>query len=165
MARDKRARTALVAGGLCIAVTMAYLILPRLDAFTEGNLSARFMDTGKSGRGDVLEMQVEIWKIRPILGVGPGLSKLYQQRWFKTSFAAHTEFSRMVSEHGIFGMIGIVVLGYLALHAVRNAGNHRDLTLAATVLVFSILYLYVNAMRLVAPSALFGLAFLRESKT
>ena len=72
--------------------------------------------------------------------------------------AAHTEYTRLLSEHGMLGIAAILLLVSLGYRTFRTA---RDVVARAWVLAMLIwvaLFLAVDAMRIVAPSFAFGLA-------
>ena len=72
---------------------------------------------------------------------------------------AHTEFTRLVAEHGV---LGLAALGLLVLHGWRvvwRVKSPRWRAFVAAMVAFSLLYMVVNAMRLVLPAFSFSLAF------
>ena len=45
------------------------------------------------------------------IGVGPGQANILREKYgFGKKVAAHTEFSRMLAEHGILGLISLLIL-------------------------------------------------------
>src|SRR5262249_17140325 len=104
---------------------------------------------------------LEIWADNPILGVGPGLAKgtraLYYER--AGSNGAHTEFSRLVSEHGIFGFGALWLLIVAAFKNINRARSAKARAVTASMVGWSFLYMMNAAMRLAAPSLVFGVTF------
>ena len=155
--RGRRARLALL--GMLVAFGLATaLAFPRLNEFTGGKLAVRFQDTELSGRESFMREDLESWKSAPIFGVGVGIAKFGRSGFT----AAHTEFSRCLAEHGLFGALSVMML--LALAARPLLACRRELAPVRPFLIamaaWTLLYLTVNGMRLAAPSFAFGLALL-----
>jgi O-antigen ligase len=129
----------------------------KLDSYTSGRLSARFHDTDMTGRDLVVRSDVEAWKENPLFGVGPG-QLLASRREQRMAGTAHTEFSRLLADHGTLGLGAVIVLvAMLGLRFLRaKSAEERAVVLALSA--WSVLFMAVNAMRLVAPSYIFGLA-------
>lgn len=139
-----------------IVVALGYFVVwPRLDNFTGGNITQRFTDTDTSLRADLSEADMQLWRDNRMLGVGPGRSKLGHL----DDIIAHTEFTRLLAEHGNFGVLFMVLMGgFGAWNTLRGySGRERGLSAACTT--WALLFMANSAMRLVAPSFMFGLAF------
>ena len=162
--RDARSRVkVLLVAGLCFVVAK-YVVLPRLDAFTGGSLIERFQDTGLTKRGDIARADIETWKSHLLFGVGPGLSKNYRDMLVSASgrqytLHTHTEYTRLLAEHGLFGLVALILMLSAAYRAVRQARSRKGKAFSASLLVWSLLFMLVYAMRLATPSFIFGLAF------
>jgi hypothetical protein len=151
-ARVQVMTTAALVGAIIMAV-----ILPRLEELTGGALATRFEDTGGSGRGLLIKADLETWSTSPILGVGVGLGGEERLKYFYTR-SVHTEYTRMVAEHGLLGLGALIVLGLIARRSLRRQKNPRGKALSAAFLVYALLFMAVNATRLAAPSFAFGAA-------
>lgn len=90
---------------------------------TEGNLILRYkgetsatingfkdksLNTITSGRFNILNEDIDLFWDNPFLGVGIGVSKL--QRSDSKGIVAHVEISRLLSEHGILGLLIVAIL-------------------------------------------------------
>ena len=73
--------------------------------------------------------------------------------------AAHTELTRLLAEHGLLGAGAVTLLFVMAFRALQGARAMRDKALVAALLAWSLLTMSHMAMRIVAPSLVFGLAF------
>jgi hypothetical protein len=104
---------------------------------------------------------LQIWFENPVLGVGPGGAYRVRQSLFGHHTAAHTEFSRLLAEHGILGFLAILLLLVMAKRSIGQGRTNGDKAFAASMIGWSLLYMGINAMRIVAPSFLFGLPFAR----
>ena len=147
-----RLRLALVAG--LVFCTGKYVIWPALDEFTDGTITARFTESDLSRRDEIGVADLIIWEEHPILGVGPGRSSLEHRE----SVIAHTEFTRVLAEHGVFGAAAIVLMLYLAYRNVRRAEWDKSRGFVLAMITWACLFMLNSAMRLAAPSFLIGLA-------
>ena len=71
--------------------------------------------------------------------------------------AAHTEFSRMVAEHGIFGFLAFLLLLLAGFQNLRRAHDPKAKAMAAALTCWGFGFMLVTAMRLVAPAVIIGL--------
>jgi O-antigen ligase len=157
LVRNRRARVTLVLVGTFLFAVGRYVVVPRLDEFTEGKFTERYASTKTSNRVLLASYDLEIFAANPVLGVGPGVAA--GKRGELGHFgAAHTEFTRMLAEHGILGVMSLCALLLLAMRTLMNARSLHSRALVAAMLVWFGLFLLVNAMRLAAPAFLFGLA-------
>jgi hypothetical protein len=108
--RNKRERTVVIFGLLAIWLIGIYLIFPRLNAFTGGMLEQRFANLDTTNREAIARADLDVWLGNPILGVGPGLSKSARMELIGFSVAAHTEYTRVLAEHGVAGVLALVFL-------------------------------------------------------
>jgi len=143
-----------------------FILLPYLDAFTKGALSARFQDPDSTHRVDLIENDLDAWSDNPVLGVGMGESQLYHQASLDREIAAHahTEFSRLLAEHGTLGLAAFVLILVMGAMNLKRAPTTFTKATIAALICWSFLYMSVNAMRMVAPSFVFGLSFAEVMK-
>ncbi len=130
-----------------------YVVWPALVGFTGGNLAVRYSDTSLTHRDELGNADLELFMSNPVLGVGPGLST----RRHRGTVATHTEFTRVLAEHGFFGAIYIGVMLWLGAFKVFKAPTAREKALVASAVAWSMLFMLNAAMRTVAPSFMFGL--------
>jgi hypothetical protein len=144
----------LVVGSL--VVTIGYTVFwPQLDSFTGGNLGQRFTETDTSLRADLGEADMQLWRENRLMGVGPGRSKLGHL----DDIIAHTEFTRLLSEHGMFGLTAMLLMAFAACYNTWRGASGREKSFAASCATWAVLFMLNSAMRLVAPSLMFGLSF------
>jgi O-antigen ligase len=72
--------------------------------------------------------------------------------------AAHTEYTRMLAEHGMFGLLAMLVLFAIAIRTFQRARALEARAFVGALFVWSALFMLINAMRLVAPAFVAGLA-------
>jgi O-antigen ligase len=165
-ARNRRIRNRiiLIVG---IALTVGYFaVVPWLSGFTGGAFGERFSDT-ESARTDLAANDLEIFIENPVFGVGPGMTK-YQRLTYgvcklrsddcANEASSHTEFTRMLGEHGLAGLIAIGAFGLLAFRSVRSAARERPFAVA--FVAWAVAQMFYANLRVVAVPFAFGLAFL-----
>lgn len=60
-----------------------------------------------------MQTDIEIWSKYVIFGIGPGALKYYRKNVHGRKKSPHTEYTRLLSEHGSFGLIALVLLGLM----------------------------------------------------
>ncbi|MCW2968571.1 MAG: putative rane protein [Solirubrobacteraceae bacterium] len=135
------------------------LVFSRTDAFTEGSLKERFSETSTSNRGDIAASDLDLWRDNRFIGVGPGLAKFSrpEPRFFGVS--PHTEFTRLLAEHGLLGLLSLVPLLWMIVARVLRAPTAWNQALTVTFVAWALSETTHAAMRLGAISFVFGLAF------
>ncbi len=129
---------------------------PRIDAFTEGALAERFTDTNLTHRDELAYDDWLIFLDNPVFGAGPGMGQAARM-----GLVAHTEYSRLLSEHGICGLVAITILGVAGWRRWMMAESDLERGYVVSMIGWAALYLMVNGMRLAAPSFVASLAFTR----
>lgn len=168
-ARNRRIRNRIIViAGTALALAY-FVVFPWLETFTEGRFEERFSDT-ESARTELAANDTEIFARNFAFGVGPGMTK-YQRLTYeicqlrsdqcRNEASSHTEFTRMMGEHGIPGVIAIVLLVMLAWHAFSRAGPGREFAVAWVT--WTIAQMFYANLRVVAVPIAFGFAFLRFS--
>ncbi len=155
LSREKRVRSNVLVVSAVTVLLATFVVLPRLDNYTGGALSHRFENTKTTGRTEIAESDLRMWDENPVFGVGVGMSYYRAGGWKVT----HTEFTRLLAEHGTFGLAALILLLLAGLQSLRNAKPGGGKALSAAMITWSILFMLDKAMRLVAPSFTFGLAF------
>lgn len=159
-----RARVTLLALLAIFALVGLQLVTPALDQYTGGALSERYSDLDTSGRSRIMESEVELWQESPVLGVGAGMSKYERSTYMFDPVAAHTEYTRLLAEHGLFGMLALLVLSGLVFQLYRQAPHPLARAWIAGVVIWSLAEMGHAAMRISIISLLFGLAAVAWSR-
>jgi O-antigen ligase len=159
--KDKGSRVGVI---LMLAIVIGvgvFIVMPTLEQFTGGALGNRFSNVSTSGRTEIVLADLEIWRDHPILGLGPGMAKRTRALYYERagSNGAHTEFTRLLSEHGLLGLGALVIFFYAMVTNLKRARTPPGKAITAAMMAWSFLYMMNAAMRLVAPSFAFGLAF------
>jgi hypothetical protein len=158
--RNTRNRIKLALVLVLLATSANFVILPRLDAITNHAVEGRFANTYESGREEIVLNEMKLWRDNIFLGVGPGVSMSLSKNALNGIVPPHTEFTRILVEHGLPGVLALMFLFTMAMVSVRRQNAQKSRAIAVTILTWSFLFMAINAMRIVAPSFLFGLAAL-----
>jgi hypothetical protein len=156
--RNARGRLAAILALFVIGLVGGYLIFPRLNAFTGGVLEQRFSNFDITGRGRIAQADLEIWFANPLIGVGPGISKWEHLLLLGSGYAAHTEYTRVLAEHGVAGLLALLILLSMIARTYLRAPTIEAQTWVAALLAWPLVEMSHAAMRIVAISFLFGLA-------
>lgn len=161
--RNNRTRVKFILIAGLLSSFSFYVVLPRLDDFTEGFFKMRFESIKTSGREDFALAELRAWEDNFILGAGPGGAESYRHEEIARTndllVASHTEYTRLLAEHGLLGLYAILLLLSMALRNVTRAGAGESGARVAAFTVWAALFMSGNAMRMVAPSFVFGLGF------
>lgn len=155
-----RLRKTLIGVLMVVAVAGIALVLPKLNAWTSGNLSERFTSLDTTGRKALAEADLQLFRENFVMGVGPGLSKFERRSSFRSPTASHTEFTRLLAEHGVLGLLALGILLLIAFQAYQLAPTALTKGWVAGMSAWSMAAMSHSAMRIVAISFVFGLATL-----
>ena len=145
---------------LLIAYTaFSIVVLPRLDTYTDGLLLQRFTDLQGTGREEAIEADLLAFRQHPITGVGVGLGTSYRGALLGTNVAAHTEYTRLLGEHGLPGLASLLLLLVLLGRHYMQTGSGLDRALTAALAIWGFSVMTQSAMRFAAISLAIGLAF------
>lgn len=111
-----------------------------------------------TGRERLIESELNMFLDNPILGIGVGKNKEYREETTGIQAASHNEMSRMLAEHGMFGVICLLIL--MITPIVLYLDNRQHLFLLSFV-VFWLLTINHAAMRLAAPAFVYALSLLK----
>jgi O-antigen ligase len=142
------------------AVVAIVIALPQLETLTGGALGKRFENTSTTHRDQIVGAELGLFEQNPIFGIGVGLARDARHAAGKgVSGVAHTEFTRALAEHGLFGLAGIVLLIAMPLNKLRMTKEPIERASIVWCCCWTFLFMTFNALRLAAPSLIYGLAF------
>ncbi|MFI2743765.1 O-antigen ligase family protein [Zhouia sp. PK063] len=153
-------RTFAVFGGILI------LAFVYANIITNGFVQKRYNNEDVRGRakGDITtgrvaiaETDLEAFTEHPFLGVGVGRGKGLREEIYNTAVASHNEVTRLLGEHGLFGLLALLIIFILPLS--RFLGGKKNIYLLS---FFAFWFLTINhaAMRIAAPGFIYGLSLL-----
>ena len=114
-----------------------------------------------TGRALIYEIDLNIFIDHFFTGVGPGkATELREVYGYGKQVVAHTEYSRMLAEHGITGLFSLLILIGISVTHLFSAYSNRSQFIKVIFGVLTILTLSHSAMRLVMPSFIYGFLFI-----
>jgi O-antigen ligase len=122
--------------------------MPLLNEYTEGNLEKRYMKEGSTGRDELIRQDINIFANNPLLGVGPGAARELRQTATLHGVNAHTEFSRMLAEHGIFGLGSVLVLLLVMYRIFKESKSQRNRGMIAACFAWTLTMFAHSATRI-----------------
>ncbi|WP_288372823.1 O-antigen ligase family protein [uncultured Algoriphagus sp.] len=155
--------------GLLIAA-LAYVVV---DQITNGLLSLRYQGetmgtiqgskekslyTITTGRLDIFLGDLNLWFENFIFGVGAGASRFLRETM--TGTVAHVEVSRLLAEHGLFGLIYFSVLCIAGLVLLKYNENPMIKGILFALYLVAVYTSFHAAMRTFVTPALIGLSLL-----
>ena len=153
-----RARLRLALGAVAFVVIGGFYVLPSLDSFTHGALVHRITDTEPSGRYLIMKNELDIFNRYPLLGVGPGKTILLVQGQITAKVSGHTEFTRLLAEHGVFGFGALLLMGVMAMQSFFRQQNAPGRAICIGLMLWSSMTMVHAATRLAMTCFIFGLA-------
>ena len=110
-----------------------------------------------TGRIDLFIDEFEGFKEHPFLGVGASGMKQARLENMGRGIVSHNEISRLLSEHGIFGVVIILIL---ILKPLDFRARNRSNVLFYAFMAFWFATINHSAMRIAAPGFIYGLSLL-----
>lgn len=110
-----------------------------------------------TGRVELLIVEIDAFKENPYLGLGVGQGKFQFKEELGIRIASHNEISRMLSEHGLFGIFALLVLIFAPIITKMNG---RKNIYFYPFLIFWGLTIAHSSMRIAAPAFIYALCLL-----
>ena len=127
------------------------------NRYSNEDALGREKDDVTTGRVDLLATEIEAFKKSPILGVGVGQVKTYFETELGIELPTHNEISRLLSEHGLFGIFALLVLIFAPIITKMNG---RKNIYFYPFLIFWGLTIAHSSMRIAAPAFIYALCLL-----
>jgi len=159
---------------ILISLFILYWVFEFVNSLTGGNLLLRYQgetegtlrgtkevtaDHFVTGRIGILEKDIDLWAKNMITGVGCGSSR-YLRDAEHVGIAPHVEFSRMLVEHGLLGLISIILLFVnLPIYVWKQNKENRAMMIA--LIIIALLTTFHAAMRTFTTPLLIILCCLR----
>jgi O-antigen ligase len=127
------------------------------NRYENRNLAGELKDDVTTGRIDLLTTELQAFYEHPITGIGVGKGYEYRKENMGIEIASHNEFSRLLSEHGMFGVLALLILIFVpVLFWTKFKNNYYFMGFMA----FWFLTINHSAMRIALPAFVYGLALL-----
>ena len=135
-------------------------IIMQRYGFGGGESSEKFI-LDLTGRGLIYKIDLNIFYDNIFTGVGPGqATKLREVYGYGKQVVAHTEYSRMLAEHGILGLFSLLILLGISASQFLLSCSIKNKFIKLIFGILAILTLGHSAMRIAMPSFIYGLLFI-----
>ena len=144
-----------------LLLLLSYPAYNYLDNLTDGLLTQRFTSSDPSSRDTVYEAELDVFYAFPLTGAGADVSTIIRRNSVTaTDLGNHTEYTRLLADHGIAGGLAGVMM--VAMVLINYFDDKRTLLERGFVLalgIWALVYMTHSATRTVAPSFLLGMIF------
>ncbi|MGZ4683471.1 MAG: O-antigen ligase family protein [Acidimicrobiales bacterium] len=144
-----------------VVVLAAVLVYSWVNLFTAGSLANRYADQSSTNRSDIARGDLALFADNPLFGVGPGVSKYVRTGVKEADGSTHTEYSRLLAEHGVFGVVALVLLVTMLVQALRSTTTTWNRFVTTGAGVYALFTMSHSATRIAVIAVMFGLASLR----
>jgi len=137
------------------------ILLQRYQGETKTTLSGlreRDLSLITSNRIDILYSDLRIWYDHILFGVGPGMAKYNRVDLNTNEVAAHVETSRLLAEHGLFGLVICLILFFYPIHRISRQNVNFLKLLSICLFGYALFTSFHSAMRTNVTPFLYGLA-------
>ena len=110
------------------------------------------------GREQIAETELKMFMENPVWGIGVGKNKEYREQMTGIEAASHNEITRLLAEHGVFGILAFIILLFTPLILYFNNREHIFLL---PFFIFWLLTINHTAMRIAAPAFVYALTLLK----
>ena len=125
--------------------------------YANKDAAGRIKEDLSTGREELITSELTFFINNPILGIGVGKTKEYREEKVDVLAASHNEISRLLSEHGVFGLLALFILVLSPLFfRIGNRNNY----LFYSFYGFWLLTINHSSMRVAAPAFIYALALL-----
>ncbi|MBS4041278.1 MAG: O-antigen ligase family protein [Flavobacteriales bacterium] len=126
--------------------------------YANQDAAGRLKQDKLGGREKVNKAEIQMFLDNPITGVGVGVNKQYREEMTGIEAASHNELTRMLAEHGLAGLLGLLILFLVPFFTSFANKQHIFLW---SFFFFWLLTINHAAMRLAAPAFVYALSLLK----
>ena len=127
------------------------------NRYTNKDAAGRLKEDITTGRAELIKTELEGFYFNPVVGIGVGKGKEIRSQETGVETASHNEISRLLSEHGLLGILAVVILIFVpVIFWTKFKNNYYFLAFLA----FWFLTINHSAMRIALPAFVYGLALL-----
>jgi hypothetical protein len=130
--------------------------------YNNQDAAGRMKESRMSGREDIMETDLKFFYENPVFGVGPGIGGMMRGEEGLQGVQAHSEPTRLLAEHGSFGLIILLLLVFVPVIKYFRFRQFHHIYFFP-FLIFWGLTINHAATRIVAPGVLYALTLLNVS--
>lgn len=132
----------------------------RLEVNTGSRRYIKEQGLDVSGRDEIALADLDIFLDNIILGVGPGQADELREKYVGNAIGAHTEFTRLLVEHGLYGLISLCIELILPIVFFLRRNTYEKIMII-TFVGFSLLSQAHAGMRIALISTCFAIGLLQ----
>lgn len=110
-----------------------------------------------TGRAEIISEELTAFLDEPFFGVGVGMGKFFRYEMDGQIVASHNEVARMLAEHGLLGILALLILLLIPLGFLLSKSKNL---LMIPFVAFWFLTINHSAMRVALPGFIYGFALL-----
>ncbi len=153
--RTRRFRTQTLVVACVLGLLVILIVWPALNRVTAGSATERYSDL-QDARWGLAIAELKVWAANPLLGAGPGLGRYEVKQYLGRVFTAHVEFTRLLADHGMFGLLAMIVFFLGFVRNYRAARSDWKLWVLG-LMVFTCAYWGQAATRTLGQGFMYGL--------
>ena len=137
------------------------MLLERYKGETAGTLRGskdKDLNTLTTGRWEILVSDMKMWKDDSFWGVGGGNSSQLRPKYGVSVIVSHVEFSRLLAEHGLFGLIVLFIISFFIPYNILVNRNSVERSLLLSLFVLGYLTSFHAGMRTFVTPFFVGLS-------
>ena len=128
------------------------------NRYANKDARGREKDDRLGGREEIAGTELIMFMENPVWGIGVGKNKEYREQMTGIVAASHNEITRLLAEHGSFGIVAFIILLFTPLILYFNNREHIFLL---PFFIFWLLTINHAAMRIAAPAFIYALTLLK----
>ena len=157
--RHQKRTQRFVLGTMAVLIIALAFLIPNLNQFTGGSLATRYEDFNMTNREAIMESDLELWRRNLVFGVGVGVSTLMRNEMLSISATSHTEYTRLLAEHGLFGLVALFLLISMSWQVFHQAKGNLAKGSVLGFVLWVLAEMVHSAMRIAAISFVFAIPF------
>lgn len=126
--------------------------------YTNRNHLGVIMKDKYTDRKEIAKAEINLFIKNPILGIGAGQGTQLNKVKYGRKIKSHDELTRLLAEHGLFGLLNILILTLTPIFLFLKSKENIFLF---SFLVFWFLTINHSGMRIAAPAFLYALMLLK----
>jgi hypothetical protein len=140
-------------------ITVGNLML-RYQGETQGTLEGhreKTINVLTTNRYDIFMADLDVWSQNLVLGAGVGASRFLREKEGGIAAQAHVELSRLLSEHGLLGVLYFIFLCGYPAYAISRVRHPHIRSIQWALFIIAIYTTFHAAMRTFATPLLIGI--------
>ena len=137
------------------------VLLDRYKGETNKTLSGKgekTLDSFTTGRWEIMVSDLEMWRDHIIWGVGGGNSAFLRPQYGVQQIVAHTEFSRLLADQGMFGLFILIIVTFFIPYNLLINRNSMERSILLSLYVLGFLTSFHAGMRTFVTPFFVGLS-------